>query len=111
MKNTLSVEVSTVPFSIGLSGMKLRKLKFIMYMITLYGTWHGIPSDIFFVVVAMITPQSFGVGIGQGTLLVINLTWVRTKVMVNKMLPLLAACLEISLCQKDQQLQDHLLQD
>lgn len=31
------------------SGMKLRKLKFIMYMITLYGTWHGIPSDIFFV--------------------------------------------------------------
>lgn len=41
-----------------------------------------VTETVSFAVVAMITPQSFGVGIGQGTLLVINLTWVRTKVVI-----------------------------
>lgn len=42
-----------------------------------------------FAVVAMITQQSFGVEIGQETLLVINLMWVRTKVVILPPCPLL----------------------
>jgi hypothetical protein len=36
-------------------------------------------------VVAMITQQSFGVEIGQETLPMINLTWVKTKVRLYKL--------------------------
>lgn len=62
-----------------------------MHMIMLCGTLHGILLDIFSAVVAMITQQSSGAEIGQETLLVINLAWVRPKVMVSKTLLLVVA--------------------
>lgn len=84
------------PFSIGLLGMKLPTLKFLVLMIIVCGTLHGILLDTFFAVVAMITLQNFGAETGQEILLVINLTWAITKVMVSKILLLLVACLVIS---------------
>jgi hypothetical protein len=64
MKNILSVGALTAPFVIGLWGMKTRRLKSQMLMITVFGILHGILLDIFFAVVAMITQPSFGAETG-----------------------------------------------
>lgn len=69
------------PFSTGLLGMKLLRLRFQMHMITVWGTLHGIRLDIFFAVVAMITQQNFGAEIDLEIQFVIKLTWAKTKAM------------------------------